>query len=127
MSSAIPSTASAPRLPHDLVELAKARLNKFQPPPGRRSEFRTRPNGRGVTIERNHARAAFEKRARIASPAERSIDIKAIGARLERLHRLVEQDRNMAEPGGRGGAHHETPGGACASRSARKRRTRSRA
>ena len=50
--------------PHDLVELAKARLNKLQPPPGRRSEFRAGANRRRVAIERNHARAAFEKRAR---------------------------------------------------------------
>ena len=113
--------------PHDLVELAKARFHKLQPTAGRSLERFAGPDRRGVAIERDHTRAAFEKRARIAPAAERAIDIEAASARIELFHRLVKQNRNMAGPSGRGGAHPGAPGGACASRSARKRRTRSRA
>ena len=111
----------------DLVEIAEARLDELKPPAGRSGERGAGPNGRRVAIERDHARAAVEQRARIAAGAERAVDVEAAGARIERLHRLLEQDRNMAEPSGRGGAHPDAPGGASASRSARKRRTRSRA
>ena len=111
----------------DLVEIAEARLDKLEPPAGRSGERFASPNGGRVAIEGDHPRAAVKQRARIAAGAERAVDVKAAGARIERLHRLLKQDRNMAEPSGRGGAHHGTPGGASASRSARKRRTRSRA
>ena len=83
-----------------------------QPAAGRSGERCAGPNGRRVAIERDHARAAVEQRARIAAGAERAVDIDAAGARIERLHRLGEQDGNVAEPGGRGGAHHDAPGGA---------------
>ena len=111
----------------DLVEIAKARLHKLKLAAGRSLQRFTGPNGRGVAIKRDHARPTVKKSACVAPSAERAIDIKAAGARIERLHGLLEQNRNMAEPSGRGGAHHEAPGGASASRSARKRRTRSRA
>ena len=111
----------------DLVEIAEARLHELKPTVGRSLERFAGPNGRRIAIERDHPRATVKQRARIASAAERPVDVEAAGARLERLHRLLEQNRNMAEPSGRGGAHHEAPGGASASRSARKRRTRSRA
>ena len=113
--------------PHDLVEIAEARFDELKPAAGRRSERFAGANGRWVAIEGDHPCAMVEQRARVAPAPECAIDIKAAGARIERLHRLLEQDRNMAEPGGRGGARHEAPGGACASRSARMRRTRSRA
>ena len=73
-------------------------------------------------------RATLEERARVAPAAEGPIDIEPAFARRERFHRLREQDRDMAEPMGRGGgAGHEAPGATSASRSARRRRTRSRA
>ena len=59
----------------DLVELAKARLHKLEPPAGRSLERFAGPNGRGVAIERDHARAAVKKRARVAAGAERAVDI----------------------------------------------------
>ena len=64
--------------------------------------------------------ATIEKRARIAAGAERAVDVGASGARLERLHRLVEQHGNMDHPV-------DVSAGPDASRSARNRRTRMRA
>ena len=127
MSSATPSTGSTPRVAATAPSSAEARLHEVEPTVGRGLKRFASPNGRGVSVERNHAGPTVEKSARVASCSERAIDVKAAFARRERLKCLVQQDRNMAEPAGRGGAHHEAPGGACASRSARNRLTRSRA
>ena len=110
----------------DQVEFAKARFHKRKPAAGRSLKRFAGPNSRRVAIERDHTRATIEERAGIATGAKRAIDIEAATARIERLDGLFQHDRDMAEPSGRG-AHPGAPGGACASRSARRRRTRSRA
>src|SRR6185437_275572 len=110
-------------------EFAETGLDKLEPPARRRGKRLASANGRGIAVDRDHPCAALDERARIAAGAERGVDIEAAGPRIERLDRFSQQDRNMAGLRGRGaGAHHPpAPGNACASRSARKRRTRSRA
>jgi hypothetical protein len=109
------------------VELAEARFHQPKPAAGRRLKSRAGPNGRRVAIEGDHPGAAIEKRARIAAGAKGGVDIEAAGPRLERRHRLIEKDGNVAKLGRNGSAHRGVSPDASASRSARNRRTRARA
>ncbi len=127
MSNTTPSSRIDAEALGDLVEIAEARLDKLEPAAGRSLKRFAGPNGRRIAIESDHPRATVEKRPRVAPGAERAVDIKTVGARIERLDRLLEQDRNMAGVRGGGAAHPDASGGASASRSARKRRTRARA
>ena len=113
--------------PGDRVELAEARFREPKPAAGRSRQRGAGANGRRVAVDGDDRRAAIEKRARIAAGAERGVDIDAAGAGLERRHRLVKQDGNVAEFGRGGAAHRGVSPEARASRSARKRRTRARA
>ena len=127
MSKTTPSAASTPRRFADRVELAEARFREPKPAAGRSRQRRAGANGRRVAVDGDDRRAAIEERARIAAGAERGVDIDAAGAGLERGHRLLKQDGNVAELGRGGSAHRGVSPGASASRSARKRRTRARA
>ena len=75
MSSATPSRSA----PHGASSSPKRRLDEPQPVGKFGRQRRAAGDGRGVAVERDHARAALEQRAGVAAGAESAVEIKAAG------------------------------------------------